>query len=380
MEDFRQNLKMVMAPYKIGAMPKTLNKDGTVKSAEQVKIDALKSVIRDRSNGKVEVDDSVTNEDSLLGILRSYMRLKNYGNGNLTPDNVLVGDSTPSSRSLFGLQGTAEHSAGNQNHPDIIDILGTNLGNAFRPTEKDLSDKRWNSTQSIDSVPTHEFAHTAQFAYDDAPRRYADRLITEADQYEGKYSADDVIKDSLSKMKYVIPKLFDTVFGTHIVPTEEEWGNMTDENAARFWEDNFKSINDGYSYKTVREKKISDAFDKIENAEKQFAESGETTPDLFEKAAKNTGFDSVDEANASISQYAASSWAEAFAEAYSDVLLNGDDARPYSKELIRLYSEAADKWSEKFGRSVPTQLRMLKQLMDVSPLKGTLSMKNKGAK
>lgn len=384
-----------MAPYKVGAMPKYLKTNGEVKKLEndwgdnEVKASALRDIIKKKTDGRVEVTDSINNENSLLGILRSYMRMKNYGNGNLVPDNVRVYDPEPDRVVVLGrtIGGEYFHEGGTKNSPDLIAIPDTSL-NAGRPPELDTREDRFHPIKDNNKeyIVTHELAHAAQEAHDGMKNRYVQRALDDAEKYKDKYSADDIMKYSLSQLKYTIPKLFDTVFGTHIVPTYEEWGNMTDENAAAFWKDNFKSLDDGYSYETVFTKKFNELGDKLSpfdwSASDEYKElESDRGHSLFEKAARNAGFNSVDEANRSISRYADASWAEAFAEAYSDVLLNGDKATPYSQELIRLYSEAADKWSKKFrSDEMPMQVDMFKKLMDVSPLKDTLSIKKKGAK
>ena len=391
MDDFRNNLKLTLAPYKVGAAPRYLKTDGETKQIEggfgnnEVKASALRDTIRKRTGGKVEVADSINNENSLLGILRSYMRMKNYGNGNLVPDNVTVFDPKPGTVRVLsgGVGGEYWNQGGLKSSRDPIAILDTSWNPGNTP-ELDTGENRFHPVtgNNVNATSQHELAHAAQFAYDTMPQRYHSRLLEDVNKYKDKYSAGDIIYDSLSKVKYAVPKLFDAMFGTHIVPTYKEWADMTDENAAAFWADNFKSLKDGYSYDTMAEKMAKSASDKT----KDFFDSHtgwkhpENPDGLFEQAAKNTGFNSVDEANASISGYAKSDWTEAFAEAYSDVLLNGDKATPYSKELIRLYSEAVDKWAKRFRENeMPMQLSMLKKLMDVSPINGDLSLK-KGKK
>ena len=103
----------------------------------------------------------------------------------------------------------------------------------------------------------------------------------------------------------------------------------------------------------------------------EFIEKNPSLQRVFDIAAKNTGYTSVEDAAASISGYAASDakkdkeeggldsskerrprygrLAEVFAEAYTDVLLNGGNASDYSKELIRLYVEYVNNYNDTFG-------------------------------
>lgn len=93
--------------------------------------------------------------------------------------------------------------------------------------------------------------------------------------------------------------------------------------------------------------------------------------DIFKEAAKNTGYDSVEDAISYISGYAQTNYAEAIAEAYSDVLLNGNKAGGFSKELIKLLSERADARSNLAGERNKKSERLMAQARDLLP-NGTL--------
>ncbi len=329
MASFIDNLKTVMAPYRVGAMPKFLKTTGEVKNLKndwgenEVKASALRDVIKKKTDNKVEVTDSINDENSLLTILRSYLQMKNYGNGNLVPDNVVVFNPNPNALDLgMGISGQYWPKGGTEQSRDPIAVLYTSWNSGEKP-KLDTSEGRIHPVTGEKAQITipHELAHAAGIAYDKIASRYAKRFEENINKYKNRYSSDDISA------------------------------------------------------------KIADATRKAYEVRKEIREAHDYPSDLFERAAKNTGFSSVDEANKSISAYAATDWAEAFAEAYSDVLLNGDNAVPYSKELIRLYSEAADKWSKRVGKdNTPMQIGRLKELMDVSPTKDALSIKKKGAK
>lgn len=96
--------------------------------------------------------------------------------------------------------------------------------------------------------------------------------------------------------------------------------------------------------------------------------------EIFDIAAKNTGYKTVQEAAASISGYAekdakediengglkaSSNWSsnylrlpEVFAEAYVDYLYNKDNASEYSKELIKLYANYINDYNSTFDNKV----------------------------
>lgn len=342
-------------------------KNNTVGDFTPLDTDEQKRSIERLTDGRITVHDTITNPGTLAEIYRSIKRMYDYGNGNLIPDNVLIGDSDPESVEMLGgngIMGIARFNYGTPEEPDHIDLLGSN----FPDIQKWKSDRGaahgWFSAGGGDDLPQHELAHTAEYAISDAPDRYSRRVAKEAEKYAGKYSTGDILSDGLSKIKYFIPSLIDSIFGTHIIPTEEEWYEMPDGIQSAFWEDAFMSLEDKYD--TVEEKMNKAAYEK--NNE-WFQKYGYTPLDeLLEEAAKNTGFDSAREAMASISEYAKSGEGEAFAEAYADVLLNGNKAKPFSKELIRLYSDLADKAEKDFGRNKkPVKLETFNQLMEILP-------------
>lgn len=336
-------------------------------------IDEQKKAINRISDGKITIHETITNPGTLAEIYRSIKRMNENGNGKLIPDNVVIGDSYPGTLVVSGLQGVARKSDGTKEKPDHIDLLGAD----FPDFKTYMSDKDkqsgWSSAGGGDAVPQHELAHTAEFALLDSPYRYYEKISKDAEKYDNKYSANELWRDAVSKIKYAIPVLMDSVFGTHIVPSKEEveeMRNSDDESknkTAEFWDNYYTSPAD--KYRTVGDKMRADAYyNKVREWERKYDDSySGVQSSLFKKAAKNTGFDSVEEAMASISKYAASNESEAFAEAYTDVLLNRDKAKPFSKELIRLYTEAADDAAKTFGKNKPTQLKMLDQLFNILP-------------
>lgn len=69
---------------------------------------------------------------------------------------------------------------------------------------------------------------------------------------------------------------------------------------------------------------------------------------LYYRAANESGFgEDLDKATESVSKYATTDLHEAFAEAFADVLVNGDDAATFSKRLVDLYSQESKGRSKK---------------------------------
>lgn len=356
-------------------------KDDVVGDFTPLGVDEQKKAINRISNGKIEVHETITNPATLAEIYRSIKRMNENGNGNLVPDHVVIGDSEPGSVTLFGgdgVMGITRPNKGTKKDPEHIDLLGSDFP-AIQAQRSDRSAASgFHSAGGGDAVPQHELAHAAEFAILDSPQRYYDKVAEDAKKYKGKYYTRDLWDDAIGKIKYAIPSLIDAIFGTHIIPTEEEidkmWDsdNIADNNAAEFWEDYYLSPED--KYYTVEDTMLNKAGKKYNNWFDKYANSEWSAQDnLFKEAAKNTGYDSVKDAISSISDYAKSgmgseNYNEAFAEAYTDVLLNGKTAKPFSKEVIRLYSKLADDTEKEFGRNKkPIQLDALNQLIDILP-------------
>lgn len=339
-------------------------------------VDEQKKAIDRLSNGKIKIDKTITNPATLAQIYRSVKRMQENRKGNLINDNIVIGDSFPEGigdPEQPNILGRAGAGGGTREQPDSIELFGSNFP-AIQANRNSLAKKEgWFANGSADSVAQHELAHTAEFALLNSPERYYKKVAEDAKQYEGKYSAGDLWSDAIGKIKYALPLLSDAVFGTHLVPSKEEVQAMsTDKNSnikdiAKYWADYYRGPEDKYN--TVEEKKLSEARSKIKEWQNKYS-TGEyysMQKNLFDQAAKNTGFDSIEDAMKTISGYAKTNEDEAFAEAYSDVLLNGNKAKTFSKELIRLYSEAADDAAKTFGKNKPTQLQLFQQLTEILP-------------
>lgn len=107
---------------------------------------------------------------------------------------------------------------------------------------------------------------------------------------------------------------------------------------------------------------------------KTFKQTHPSLQEIFDIAARNTGYDTVQDAAASISRYAlydakkdtknggldaSKNWGpnyqrlpELFAEAYVDYLYNKENASNYSKELIKLYADYINDYNRTFNNKI----------------------------
>lgn len=113
-------------------------------------------------------------------------------------------------------------------------------------------------------------------------------------------------------------------------------------------------------YETYKKDKApSPAFTyEQKEALQNFIASHPSIKQIFYDAATRTGHKTLEDAAKNVSGYAYDStttidknskyFPELFAEAYTDVLYNGNDAAPYSKELIKLYVDYINDYNNTF--------------------------------
>lgn len=322
-----------------------------VKNLRPLTVEEQRYAINKFSDGNVEVDEQVTNQTSLTDILKSVVRMYDKG-GTLAPERVNISDMRPGSYIAFGAP------AGVTTHPryggaDEIKINGLSLPNYRRGDEEAANKEGWwpdRENKALgEGVITHELSHSTQNAMSGILERWLEKKEEEAEANKNKYPADKLFVQAVSRL-----------FGNDYELGEED---------------------------TVGYKILQDAYDKYNKWSNEIGNSdkGDGGLRIISSAAKNLGFDSVKEAADSISGYAGKRYKnslridgkeyeyedvkgpEVFAEAYTDVLLNDEDAAPFSKEIIRLYKEYADDLSNKTGWRKSDPFKEFKEMFTILP-------------
>lgn len=322
--------------YGVGNDGKTYSytmQDGKMQNVKKLSADEQKEVINKVSNGKVEVNPDVTNQKSLTDILRSVNRMYQKG-GNLVPGNVRIADFKPGSYFEGGAPNGITYYDSEGTGQDLIELNGLDYPKWRKNIEKEAREAGWTAKNNYlgEYVPTHELSHTAQNASDRNIEDWKAKTKADAEQNKNKYSIGELFKNALSG-----------IFGQSY-PLDES-----------------KSIG-----KQIENEALAD-YDKWKAEDKEkYGAYG--TSNLINIAAKRAGFNNVKDAAKSISGYAGETYPmnwedygdkskyevapeEVFAEAYTDVLLNGDEAQSFSKELIALYREYTDLWAERTGKA-----------------------------
>lgn len=296
-----------------------VQKERAKEEADRAYVDAqvketapLRAAIREASGGRVIVDQSIYNKTSLERILNSVKAMQEQNDGALQPGYTIISDSK------------------NDMWSD-----GKNLGSATSdgPTwmNRLLPGFQWNLPRD-------------HYGTKNAPYRVYLRYPNDVEYND--YLARDAL---------------DT--------------NWTIEN---FNDDNVESATHSHE---LAHTAYYDALKKIKNPLLAFGSDRKTIEnfknthhslqEMFDVAAKNTGFKNLKDAAASISEYAlndveedeekggldaSKNWGpkylrlpEVFAEAYNDVLYNKQYASEYSKELIRLYAEYVNDYNKTFN-------------------------------
>ncbi len=271
----------------------------------------LRAAIRDASGGKIIVDQSIYNKTSLERILGSVKSMQEENGGALQPGYTIISDSKNERR--FGKNNLGEA------HMD-----GPVWTHALLPGFK------WNLPRD-------------HYGTKNAPYRVYLEEPNDIDYNDSMANWD---------LGWTIGK-----------PVKDKWvesATHSHELAHTAYFDALKKVKNPLL-----------AFGSDRKTAENFKNTHHSPQEMFDVAAKNTGFKNVKDAAATISEYAlkdaeedernggldaSKNWgpqylrlSEVFAEAYNDVLYNKENASEYSKELIKLYTEYVNDYNKTFN-------------------------------
>lgn len=329
----------------------TIDLNNRISEPKLLSAEEQRKAISNMTDGKVEIDPDVTNQESLTDIFRSINRMYEKG-GNLVPDGVKIYDMHPGKYVLFGgPQGRAINWGSDLSSKDIVEINGLDFPNFRKSQEEEDYEEGFASSGKFPGqhVPTHELSHTADFAASRIIDKWIYEKQQEAEKNKNKYPANELFKKAINNF----------FGGDYELDESKSVGTQLLDEV----------------YRKYNKWKDEDRKNNLENY----------TEDFFDIAAENSGFDSVNDAAASISGYAGKIYPhdftmygkdyhyelvdkkEVFAEAYADVLINGDDAADFSKELIKIWSDYANRWSDRTGVMKKKKEQEFKQMFDALP-------------
>lgn len=263
-------------------------------TSKQVKETApLREEIKQLSNGKITVDNSIYNPTELQRIKNTVQKMQNYNNGVLFPGYTVISnsdgfdDETATGRfdygdklNMFGYAPFPNGYYGTKNNPYRIYIKNANMPELNDSINSDSIESGWHpktgdTNQSPDQ--THELSHSAH-------------------------------KEALKK--------------SH-PPTL--WMSTEEDEAYKRLTDKFSSFRDLIQ-------KLTDNYH-LKNTKNAAASVSDYAKSEHDKDSSNKQFP----------------FAEMFAEAYTDVLYNGDSARPFSKEIVEAYIDYLNEYNNIFG-------------------------------
>lgn len=263
---------------------------------QQNETEPLREEIKQASGGKITVDKSIYNETALNRILNTVKKMKNYDNGELFPGYTVItnvdSSDDPDSQGKFYSGYRA-----NQFGFSTLPSWGLN-GTKNNPYKITLTD--------ANNVTKNEYTDRNSAKKGWSPNVGEEGTTTQT--HELSHSAH---REALKKSHP--PTL-------SMSPEENE------------------------------------AYQRLTNKYSSFR-------DLVEKLTEEYHLGNTKNAAASVSGYAESShdkdiankkfpFAEMFAEAYTDVLHNGDSARPFSKSLVKAYADYLNEYNAIFDSEV----------------------------
>lgn len=274
----------------------------------------LRSAIREASGGRVIVDRSIYDEKALGRLLDSVNAMKNHNNGALQPGYVIISDGDITNMN-DGILGTAE----------------------FKTLHMSPLSKNY-----------FQVAPSENYGTKNSPYRV--RITDINDTNLNDYIAG-IDNDENWTVQYINGDDVESTTHSHELAHTAYYDALN---------------------KTANPRTTLNAQEKAKREE--FRRTHPSLQEMFDVAAKNTGYKDVQDAAASISGYAlddaetdsinggldkSKNWgaqyyrlAELFAEAYNDFLYNKENASEYSKELIRLYSNYVNDYNKTFSDKI----------------------------
>lgn len=285
---------------------------------EQVQKTApLREAIKQVSGGTITVDKSIYDETELNRILDSVKNMQEFGGGALQPGYNVISDSQWLPENISGIHMTKI--SRNSDHwpvPIKIHFPKDNLGSKNAPYQIYI--------KNANDVEENDWGAVLNYLADWAIEKYDKDSYTAESATHTHELSHGAQKDAMKKTTNPAMTL-----------------NYAEKLARQMFKDNNPSLQE-----------------------------------IFDIAAKNTGFKNLKDAAYSISRYAgeeaeeeserggrdaSKDWSadrrlpDVFAEAYTDVLYNKDNASPYSKELISLYVDYINNYNKNFSSAMPRQ-------------------------
>lgn len=254
----------------------------------------LREKIKEVSGGKVSVDDTIYNEKELRRILNTVQKMKSYNNGVLFPGYTVISNSFKDTEDdgQF-LYGDYKNIYGLAPFPN--GLYGTK-NNPYKIYIKHANAPDWNDYRNADSIKSEWHPKTGE------------ENQSSTHTHELSHSAH---KEALKKSHP--PTLW-------MSPEEDEaYKNLISKFSS--FRDLVQKLTDKYHLENTK------------NAAKSVSGYAEYAHD-------------EDEADKAFPFH------EMFAEAYSDVLSNGNSARPYSKALVEAYSEYLNEYNAIFDNDI----------------------------
>lgn len=273
----------------------------------------LRKAIREASGGRVLVDKSIYNKTALERILNTVKNMQEYNGGALRPGYTVISNGRKDDMGARSL--------GEAKFRDLSHLYFPSMDFQLSPSQN------YGSKNAPYRVA---LKHANVYGYNDALAR---------DALDSGWTIQNFNDDDVESATHA-HELAHTAYFDALKKTQNPL------------------LSGRYSRKA------------IEN----FRRTHPSLQEMFDVAAKNTGYETARDAAASISRYALEdaeedeekgglnakkNWspnyrrmAEVFAEAYTDVLYNKDYASDYSKELIKLYTNYVNDYNKTFGTKI----------------------------
>lgn len=273
----------------------------------------LRNAIREASGGRVLVDRSIYNKTALERILNTVKNMQEYNGGALRPGYTVISNGKKN-----------EMGAGSLGEAKFRDLSHLNFPNMYFQLFPSQNYGGKNAPYRV------ALKHANAYEYNDALAR---------DALDSGWTIQNFNDDDVESATHA-HELAHTAYFDALKKTQNPL------------------LSGRYSKETIE----------------KFRQTHPSLQEIFDIAARNTGYKTAQDAAADISRYALEdaeedaekggldakkNWSpnyrrmpEVFAEAYTDVLYNKDSASNYSKELMKLYTNYVNDYNKTFNTKI----------------------------
>lgn len=288
-------------------------KNGKASDLQKLSPEDQRTKIYSMSDDSVSVNE-IEEQNYLANLMRTMHNINRTTDVLKAPKGTSINEIDPSKYEDTRILGVT--------NPDLKQIAIRNPYISNAPLEAQPYSSGVDSGWWTTANPTlHELGHMSDPNFEIALReRFQQQLEEISEKNRGKYSIGDIIGNLLYNAGVPMRQAIKNAFGVNLGGTA------------------FRDLSVSPDLEYERSSAAAEAYTK------QLEDFSEDIMVAWRNAVQKAGFENTNQALESISEYGGSSPDEGFAEAYADVVQNGENAKPFSKALFLEMEKVARKY------------------------------------